>query len=361
MKIDSIELCNFRNYEMASLEFHEHTNILYGDNAQGKTNVLESIFVCGTTKSHKGSKDNELIRIGQEEAHIRLFLTKKGISHKIDMHLKKLKGKGIAIDGVPIKKSGELLGMLNLIFFSPEDLRIVKNGPAERRKFLNLELSQLDGIYLHELGEYNKALMQRNKLLKQITFQPYLKDTIQVWDLQLVKYGKKIIERRKIFVEELNSLIGKVSEKLTGGREKISLLYEPNVEEDEFEKKLSETVDKDCRFCNTSVGPHRDDLCFINKDVDLRRYGSQGQQRTCALALKLAEIEIVKNKIGDSPILLLDDVLSELDRKRQNFLLDSIHDIQTVVTCTGLEEFIDGRFELDRVFRIVDGTVALEK
>ena len=203
--------------------------------------------------------------------------------------------------------------------------------------------------------------MQRNKLLKQIGFQPYLKDTIDAWDLQLVKYGKKIIKRRRDFIEELDYIVGEISGKLTGGREKISLLYEPNTVEDDFEKKLSDAIDKDCRFCNTSVGPHRDDLCFVNRDVDLRKYGSQGQQRTCALALKLAEIEIVKSKTGDSPILLLDDVLSELDRKRQNFLLDSIHDIQTVVTCTGLEEFIDSRFQLDRIFRIVNGTVTLEK
>ena len=361
MKIDSIEVGNFRNYQNAKLEFHEHTNILYGDNAQGKTNILESIFVCGTSKSHKGSSDKELIRIGEDEAHIRMFMRKNNIPHKIDMHFRKNKGKGIAIDGIPIKKSSELLGFINIIFFSPEDLRIVKNGPSERRKFINLELSQLDSFYLHDLGEYNKALAQRNKLLKQIVYKPSLKDTLSIWDMQLLDYGSKIIFRRKKFIDNLAELVAQINSKLTGGREYTKVVYEPNTEIEDFEKKLTDAREKDMHFCNTSVGPHRDDLSFINNDVDIRKYGSQGQQRTCALSLKLAEIELVKNVINDTPILLLDDVLSELDRNRQNYLLDSIDNIQTIVTCTGLEEFIDGRLTLDRIFRIADGTVTLEK
>lgn len=359
MQIDSVEICDFRNYENAKLEFHENTNVLYGDNAQGKTNILESIFVCGTTKSHKGSKDKELIRLGTEEAHIRLIITKKGISHKIDMHLKKNKSKGIAIDGIPIRRSSELMGLINIIFFSPEDLRIIKNGPAERRRFVNLELCQLDKMYLHDLGEYTKVLNQRNKLLKQISFQPSLKDTLEIWDNQLVEYGKKIIRRRKEFVKQLEEMVYSINQKLTGGKEQLHVIYEPDVEAEEFEGKLNSLLEKDLKTFTTNTGPHRDDLSFLNGDIDLRKYGSQGQQRTCALSLKLAEIELVKELIGDQPILLLDDVLSELDRSRQNYLLDSIHDIQTIVTCTGLEEFIDSRLTLDRVFRITNGIVDL--
>ena len=166
---------------------------------------MEAIFVCGTTKSHKGSKDKELIRLNEEEAHIRIYLTKKNMKHRIDMHLKKNKGKGIAIDGVPIKRSGELLGLLNVIFFSPEDLRIIKNGPSERRKFINMELCQLDSLYLHDLGEYNKVLMQRNKLLKQISYQPSLKDTLDIWDMNLMEYGKKIILYKIIRKEDYSA------------------------------------------------------------------------------------------------------------------------------------------------------------
>lgn len=361
MHVDSLEVGNFRNYDFGKIEFHNKTNILYGDNAQGKTNLLESIFVCGTTKSHKGSKDRELIRIGQEEAHIRMHLTKKNMSHRIDMHLKKNKGKGIAIDGIPIKRSSELLGLLNVIFFSPEDLRIIKNGPSERRKFMNMELCQLDSMYLHDLGEYNKVLMQRNKLLKQIYYQPSLKETLEIWDMQLVQYGTEIIKRREAFVQEIGEIVTKVNEKLTGNKEHIKMLYEPDVTIKEFEEKLINSHEKDMKFCSTSVGPHRDDLCFMNGDIDIRKYGSQGQQRTCALSLKLAEIELVKNIIGDSPILLLDDVLSELDRNRQNYLLDSIHDIQTIITCTGIEEFIDSRLTLDKIFRITKGKITIEK
>ena len=346
MKLESIEVGNFRNYENAKLEFHPKTNILYGDNAQGKTNILESIYVCATTNSHKGSKDKELIRFGEDEAHIRMFLTKREMTHKIDMHLRKSKGKGIAIDGVPIKRSSELMGLAHVIFFSPEDLKIIKNGPSERRRFVNMELCQLDPLYLYDLAEYNKVLMQRNKLLKQISFSPSLESTLSIWDEKLIEYGEKIILQ--------------VAKNLTGEKEIIKTLYEPDVSAGNFEKVLAESKERDMKFCSTNVGPHRDDLCFMNGELDLRKFGSQGQQRTCALALKLAEIEIVKKSSQDCPILLLDDVLSELDRNRQNYLLDSIHDIQTIITCTGLEEFIDSRLTLDRVFRVKEGTVTLE-
>ena len=378
MKLESIEVGNFRNYENAKLEFHPKTNILYGDNAQGKTNILEyinvlygdndqgktnileSLFVSGTTKSHKGSKDRELIRIGEDEAHIRVLLTKNDISHKIDMHLRKSKPKGIAIDGIPIRRSSELMGLINIIFFSPEDLKIIKNGPSERRRFVNMELCQLDPLYLYDLAEYNKVLMQRNKLLKQISFSPSLESTLSIWNEKLIEYGEKIIVRRQQFVDELDKIVLQVAKNLTGEKEIIKTLYEPDVSAGNFEKALAESKERDMKFCSTNVGPHRDDLCFMNGELDLRKFGSQGQQRTCALALKLAEIEIVKKSSQDCPILLLDDVLSELDRNRQNYLLDSIHDIQTIITCTGLEEFIDSRLTLDRVFRVKEGTVTLE-
>ncbi len=361
MQINSIEIGSFRNYDNAKLEFHSHTNILYGDNAQGKTNILEAIFVCGTTKSHKGSKDRELIKLGHNEAHIRMFIEKKGINHKIDIHLRHNNAKGIAIDGVPIKRSGELLGLSNIIFFSPEDLKIVKSGPSERRRFINLELSQLDKVYLYELGEYNKALMQRNKLLKQISYTSSLSDTLDVWDDKLVEYGSKIIASREEFIKKLSVITKNINEKITGNREHIELIYEPDVAARDFLDNLKKAREKDLRFLTTSVGPHRDDLLFMNKGIDIRKYGSQGQQRTCALSLKLAEIELVKEIINDTPVLLLDDVLSELDRNRQNYLLDSIDNIQTIITCTGLEEFIGKRLALDKIFCILDGTVRLEK
>ena len=357
MILKSVALSHFRNYDDLYMEFDKGTNILYGDNAQGKTNVLESIYVSGTTKSHKGSKDRELIQFGQEESHIQTVVEKGGLDYQIDMHLKKNKSKGIAINRIPIKKASELFGILNIVFFSPEDLNIIKNGPSERRRFLDVELCQLDKIYLYNLTKYNKILNQRNRLLKDINFKPELLDTLAVWDMQLVEYGKKIIQTRKEFVEELNAIVYEIHKKISGNKEELVLKYEPDVIAENMEAQLEKCKEKDLRFGQTSVGPHRDDLCFMIKEIDVRKYGSQGQQRSCALSLKLSEIELVKKSIKETPIHILDDVLSELDSNRQNFLLNSIHDIQTIITCTGLDEFVRNRFEINKIFKVVNGTV----
>ena len=357
MILKSVALSHFRNYDDLYIEFDKRTNILYGDNAQGKTNVLESIYVSGTTKSHKGSKDRELIQFGQEEAHIRTIVEKGGLDYQIDMHLKKNKPKGIAINRMPIKKASDLFGILNIVFFSPEDLNIIKNGPSERRRFLDVELCQLDKIYLYNLTKYNKVLNQRNRLLKDINFRPELLDTLAVWDMQLIEYGKKIIRTRKEFLEELNGIVYKIHKNISGNKEELVLKYEPDVLEENLEQELVRCREKDLKFGQTSVGPHRDDLCFMIQEIDVRKFGSQGQQRSCALSLKLSEIELVKKSIKETPVLILDDVLSELDSNRQNFLLNSIHDIQTLITCTGLDEFVRNRFEINKIFKVVNGTV----
>ena len=195
--IESIKLSNFRNYESLELSFDKGTNIFYGDNAQGKTNILESVYLCGTSKSHKGSKDREIIRFEQDEAHIRMMVGKDSMSYKIDMHLRKNKAKGVAINGLPIKKARELLGVVNLVFFSPEDLNIIKNGPGERRRFMDAELCQLDKVYTHNLINYNKVVSQRNKLLKEIDYRKDLLDTLEIWDIQMVRYARPVIERRQ--------------------------------------------------------------------------------------------------------------------------------------------------------------------
>lgn len=358
MILKSLELNNFRNYETLKLNFDAGTNILYGDNAQGKTNILESVYVSGTTKSHKGSKDRDMIRFGCEESHIRTVVEKNGLDYQIDMHLKKNKSKGIAVNRVPIKRAAELFGILNLVFFSPEDLNIIKNGPSERRRFLDLELCQLDSVYLLHLSGYNKILNQRNRLLKDIPFHRELLDTLDVWDVQLANYGCKIIEARKDFVSKLNQIVYDIHRKLSGGREELLLSYEPDTEAAEFEERLKNVRERDLKFGQTTAGPHRDDLFFFIGDIDIRKFGSQGQQRTSALSLKLSEIQLVKHSIHETPILLLDDVLSELDSNRQNFLLNSIHDIQTIITCTGLDEFVKNRFQINKVFKVVEGHVS---
>ena len=357
MIIKSLELMNFRNYEFLDLKFSEGTNILYGDNAQGKTNVLEAIYLSATTKSHKGSKDKDIVCFDKEEAHIRTYLAKEGIEYKIDMHLRKNKSKGVAVDGQKLKKAADLLGLLNVVFFSPEDLSIIKNGPAERRRFVDMELCQLDNFYLYNLNHYNKIINQRNKLLKDMYFNPQLKDTLNIWDSQLVSFGSKIIERRRMFVGQLNEIIYGIHKKLSGDREELIIKYEPDVEIDDFETILKKNQEKDIKLKQTSVGPHRDDFSFMTGNIDIRKFGSQGQQRTAALSLKLSEIEIVKKITKDTPVLLLDDVLSELDSNRQNYLLNSIGNIQTIITCTGLDEFVNNRFEINKVFKVVEGTI----
>lgn len=360
LKIKSLKLKNFRNYDLLKLEFDDATNIFYGDNAQGKTNILESIYLSGTTKSHRGTKDRDLVQFGKEESHIEAVVEKNGITYQIDMHLKKNSPKGIAINKIPIRKASELFGIINIVFFSPEDLNIIKNGPSERRRFIDLELSQLDKVYLNNLSNYNRIVNQRNHLLKDITQQRNLMETLDVWEIQLIQYGNKIIERRKQFVKEINKIISNIHKKLTGQREEINLIYEPSIGNLTLEQALAKNRERDMKIKSTSVGPHRDDICFMAGDLDIRRFGSQGQQRTAALSLKLSEIELVRQSIHDTPVLLLDDVLSELDKHRQNYLLDSIHDIQTLITCTGVDEFVNHRFSINKVFHVQDGQVAKE-
>lgn len=357
MFIDSLELSKYRNYEDLNISFDPGITILYGDNAQGKTNILEALYIAGTTKSHRGSKDKDIIKFDEEEAHIRLKTTKNDVGHKIDVHLRKNKNKYIAIDGISIKKSGELLGLINMIFFSPEDLSIIKNGPSQRRRFMNLELCQLNKLYFYNYINYNKALEQRNTLLKQIVSDNKLKDTLDIWDAYIIQYGTEVIKERQHFIDQLNEIVKVIHDHLTGGREKIEIKYEKNVSVEDYEKVLQKKRDIDMRYQSTQTGPHRDDMCFYINGIDVRTYGSQGQQRTAALSLKLAEIELVKSIINDTPILLLDDVMSELDSNRRNYLLDSIKDIQTVVTCTGYDDFIKSRLTIDKIYEVVNGSI----
>ena len=360
MIIESLELKNYRNYKELHINFDPGTNVLYGDNAQGKTNILESVYVCATTKSHRGSKDREIIEFGEEESHIKMNIRKDDVPYRIDMHLKKNKTKGVAINGIAIHKASELFGVVNVVFFSPEDLNLIKNGPAERRRFVDLELCQLNRLYVHSLVQYNKIILQRNKLLKEIAFRPEYEETLDVWDMQLVNYGREVIKFRREFIKQLNEIIHAIHLSLTGGREDISISYEPYTREDQMEDILKKNRAQDMKQKTTLSGPHRDDISFIVNGIDIRRFGSQGQQRTAALSLKLSELQLVKQLSHDDPILLLDDVLSELDSSRQNHLLSAIKHIQTMITCTGLDDFVNNRFQIDKVFKVIDGTVINE-
>ena len=361
MFVESIELNNYRNFDSLKVEFSPGVNIFFLVNSLGKTYVLESIYVSGTLRSHRGSRDKELIRFGEDEAHIRLFFRKDSLSHRLDVHLKKNKSKGVAVDGVPVRRSGELLGMMHIVFFSPEDLSIIKEGPAGRRRFLDMELSQIDKGYMQQLVAYSKILNERNNLLKQINLYPALIDTLDGWDEQLLAAGQFLIKKREEFVYFLDEMMAKIHGQLTGGKEQIKVEYEKNVEAEKFREQLYSKRNKDISSGTTSVGPHRDDLRFKVGGIDIRKFGSQGQQRTAALSLKLSEIRLIEKVTGEKPILLLDDVLSELDAGRQSWLLESIQDIQTLISCTGLDDFVNSRISLDKVFRVKEGIVQEEK
>ena len=356
MIIETLELKNYRNYDHLKLELSPGTNIFFGDNAQGKTNVLEAIFLACTSKSYRIIHDRDLIQFGHDEAHIKMETRKRKVPYRVDMHLKKNKPKGIAIDEIPIRHASELFGIANVVCFSPEDLSLIKDGPALRRRFMDLELCQLDKVYLYNLARYNRTLNQRNKLLKDMILRPALADTLSVWNEQLCLYGEQVITIREEFIRELQSIIGRIHHQLTGGVEELSISYDRNVAAENFATALDRNGEQEKRQHLTLVGPHRDDLCFTIDGKDIRKFGSQGQQRTAALALKLSEIELVRQRIDDHPILLLDDVLSELDSKRQNYLLDLLSDTQNIITCTGLDEFVNHRFHIDELFHVVNGT-----
>ncbi|MDO4961007.1 MAG: DNA replication/repair protein RecF [Eubacteriales bacterium] len=360
MIIQSIELNNFRNYESLDISLDKGVNIFYGNNAQGKTNILDAVYVGCTSKSHRLSKDREMIKFDCNESHIRLKLLKRDVPYKIDMHLKKNNSKGIAINGMPIRRSSELFGIANVVIFSPEDLNIIKDGPSERRRFIDLELCQLNKIYVHNIISYTKVVNQKNKLLKEYEYRKDAADLIDIYNLQLIQYGTEVINIRADFIDKLNEYIKKIHSEITGGTENINLIYSSNTNVSDFEENLKRYRQQEIRSGMSLVGPHRDDIDFIINNINVRHYGSQGQQRTAVLSLKLSEIKMVEEIIGERPLLLLDDVLSELDRKRQNQLLNSINGGQTLITCTGLDDFVDNRFHIDKVFKVSNGSVTGE-
>lgn len=357
MNIASLELLNFRNYEKQSLTFDPGTNLLWGDNAQGKTNVLEALYLCGTTRSHRGAKDRDMIRLGAEEGHIRMTVLRNGIPDRIDMHLRRSKAKGIAVNGQPIRRAADLFGLTAMVFFSPEDLNMIKNGPAERRRFIDRELSQLNRIYLSDLTRYQKCLQQRNHLLREMSFRQDRENELEVWDEQLILCGEKVIDGRQAFIEELQDIVRDCHRHLTGGRETIDLIYEPSCAAGQMEAGLRKSLASDRKLQTTQVGPHRDDMAVMINGMDARLFGSQGQQRTAALSLKLSEIALVRKNRRETPVLLLDDVLSELDESRQDYLLDGIRETQTFITCTGIDEITRSHFRIDKSFHIRSGGI----
>ena len=361
MRIKELSLTDFRNIQKAGVELGEGINIFYGKNAQGKTNFLESIYMCSTGRSHRTKNDRELICFSKNEAHIRaLFNRGASFENRIDIHIRSGGKKGIAVNNVPIKKSSQLLGILYTVIFSPEDLQLIKSSPSERRRFIDVELCQLSKVYCHNLQQYTKILKQRNNLLKSIQKNNALKDTLFAWDQQLVDFGRRIIKTRNGFVKTLSIRSSARHSHISGNDNEFFISYAPNVEADDFEDKLKYSFNKDIVLGSTSTGPHRDDICFYINGRDVKIYGSQGQQRTAALCAKLAEIDIIESKTSLKPVLLLDDVLSELDKTRQHMLIECINGIQTIITCTGIEDFVKSCAGKTEIFKVENGSIKKE-
>ena len=344
MNIKEITLKNFRNYENETIKFQEGLNVIIGNNAMGKTNLLESIYCCAIGKSPKTTKYKELIKMGKTNAYIKIVLERKYRDHIIEFYVDNKENKRIKIDGVPLSKLKDLIGYMNIIFFSPEEIKMIKEGPDERRKFINISLSQQSKTYLTSLYKYNEILANRNKLLKENFKDENIKEMLVIWDSQLAKEGAYVIKKRYEFVNKLSIAAKQAHKSLTDSKEDLELEYESIVKDEpieimqeKIEKLLKDSVDKDINLQYTSVGPHRDDIAIVANKIDIRKFGSQGQQRTCALSLKLAEISLFEDEIKEKPILLLDDVLSELDATRRTKLMELSSELQTMITCTDFD------------------------
>lgn len=358
MKISSLHIKNFRNYQDLKVEFDNNVNVFIGKNAQGKTNLLESIFYCCIGKSFKSCKDKELIKWNEDTSHIKLVCEKKYRDITVDINLNKTQKKSIKLNNLPIKKIGDLIGEINIVFFSPQELRLVKESPEERRKFMDIDISQNNKRYFYQLSRYEKILANRNKLLKFSQTIESVKETIDIWDRALITTAKFIAFEREKFINQILPYSQKAHSYISGGKENLQLFYKCgcNVSLDEnFEKNmdklLKKNLEKDYKLGYTSIGVHRDDIDIFLNGVEVKFFGSQGQQRTVALSLKLAELENMFNINGEYPILLLDDVFSELDIERQNRLLKFVGRTQTFITCTD-EKKIDGK-----LYYIEDGKI----
>ena len=353
MYIQELALNDFRNYKTLHIQLDKGINLFKGNNAQGKTNILEAIYLCATARSHRTSQEKEVIRWQEEAAHIYLEVKKRTFEDKIDFHLTQ-KGKNVAINKMPVSKLVDLFGTLTVVMFSPEDLQLIKKSPKERRRFIDIELCQFDRMYYYALKQYYKVLKQRNNLLKSREVDEAMLD---VWDLQFSEYAKEVIDKRQAFIKELNEVACQIHKDISGNCETLEVIYEPNVLSDKLEDKLERNKKRDILTQSTSLGPHRDDLKFLINGMDVRLYGSQGQQRTVVLSMKLAELSLMEKNLGESPILLLDDVLSELDDNRQRYLFHYTQDIQTLITCTGVEQGVWNTQKIGKLFNVHNGTI----
>ena len=359
MKIKRIYLENFRNYEAQEIKLEDHINVFYGNNAQGKTNILEALYFCAFGRSFRTHKEAELLRFGADHAKILVEFEKNQLEKKIEFTLNRNERKKVSLNGIKIQKNSELLGNMNLVIFSPDDIIILKESPASRRKFLDILISQLRPNYAHLLSEYNKVLDQRNAMLKS-----HKLDTIDIWNEQLASFGEKIFAYRKEYLEKLQKNIEKIAPNLTNSKENLKITYQSKFgSKEKYLLTLSNNLQNDLYRGFTTQGIHRDDFEIFVNDKELNLYGSQGQHRTAILALKFAEMEIIKEEVLENPILLLDDITSELDMERIRLIFEKISGYQVLITCTDatiLKNFNCLTKEI-KLYKIIDGKLDEEK
>ena len=359
MFIKRLQMLNYRNYNVLDISLGPHVNVFMGDNAQGKTNILEGIYYCAFARSHRTSKDRELINWNSDNALLSVSVGRERLDKRIDISILKDGKKAIQVNKIKIKKIGELFGNFNVVMFSPEDLKIIKDSPGVRRKFIDMELCQLNPKYYYNLVQYNKVLNERNSILRNRNIN---KDILDVYDMQLVEFGYNIIIDRLEYIQKLNKYSAKIHSDITSGKEKIEFKYISTIKDlenikENFYSLLEKNRSRDCERGITSIGPHRDDFTVLINDIDTKSYGSQGQQRTAVLTIKFSSLKIIKELTGEHPVLLLDDVLSELDFSRKRYILSTIGDIQTIITCTGIEDLYEYLDDKSKVFKVKDGEI----
>ena len=363
MYVENIRLINFRNYDNLNIDLNKKTNIFIGKNAQGKTNLLESIYICATGRSFRTNRDREIISFDRDEAYIGANMNVGKFDRFIEIKMDKSRSKRIKVNKTELNNYRELYSGLNVVIFSPEDLKLVKDGPSERRKFLDSEISQIRPVYSYNITRYNKILFQRNNILRSQKFKNDIRPLLEIFDLQLAKIGTDIIIDRDKYVKELSEISKVTHNNITLCNEDLELIYESNIEivpsKIEMEKlyleNLKTNTNKDIESRSTSVGPHRDDLLMTINGKDVKTYGSQGQQRTVVLSIKLSEVELIKKEKGSYPVLLLDDVFSELDEDRRKYLIRSFHDMQTLITITDAVDLKEMDDIEKSIFYIEDG------
>ena len=352
----------FRNLSLSNEPFSKGINILYGDNAQGKTNILEAVYFCAVGRSLRADNNRELVCFGKDEAHVQVEADTDNYPFTIDAHIHVSGNKSVktlSIDCIAVKNTRELFGRLMVVLFSPEDLRLIKSGPAERRRFMDMEICQLSPVYYSDLRDYHRALKQRNQLLKQLRRDRTHIDSLSIWDEQLSISGCRIMRTREGFVSKISDIARNIHAHITGGTEELALTYQPNITNpDDYLNIMQKSHERDVISGTTSMGIHKDDILFTINGIPARNFGSQGQQRTAALSAKLAEIEIMRHGAKSTPVLLLDDVLSELDGSRQRFLLTQIRDLQTILTCTGLEDVLAKGISDAHIMQVKAGKIA---